>query len=98
MKKLYNVEKVLWLASQPRPLHVSPNEAIRFSDLDGIVEEQLEAGHLEKCGEDDSGGYYRCKHRGLVELYTLKIAWRRKNGKSTDNEEAELARLRTKSP
>ncbi|MDI6671823.1 hypothetical protein QMA79_18590 [Pseudomonas aeruginosa] len=93
MTKLFNAEKVLWLASQEKPLHVSPKEAACFSDLDGIVEERLAAGHLEKCDSDDSGDYYRCTKAGLIDLYKMKIAWRKKNGKSIEKEMAKLNEL-----
>ncbi|HHX6290036.1 TPA: hypothetical protein ACVGJS_003622 [Pseudomonas aeruginosa] len=89
----FNAEKVLWLASLERPLHVAPMEAARFSDLDGIVQERVALGHLEKCGSDDSGDYYRCTHAGLIDLYKMKIAWRKKNGKSIDKEMAKLNEL-----
>ncbi|HHH9443029.1 TPA: hypothetical protein ACP32N_005017 [Pseudomonas aeruginosa] len=89
----YNAEKVLYLANQEKPLHVAPTEAARFSDLDGIVEERVCAGHLEKVGSDDAGDYYRCTHQGKIALYKMKIAWRKRNGKSIDKEMAELNRL-----
>lgn len=94
MAKLYTTEKVLWFASQPKKLHVSPKEAACFSDLAGIVEELVEAGHLEKAVSDGTGEYYVCTHAGLIELYELKIQYRRRSQKSTTEEEQILAKLR----
>lgn len=94
MAKLYTKEKVLWFASQPKKLHVSPKEAACFSDLADIVEELVEAGHLNVADSDGTGEYYVCTHTGLIELYELKIEYRRRNHKSTAEEEQILANLR----
>ncbi|MBM5458659.1 hypothetical protein H8F21_13900 [Pseudomonas sp. P66] len=91
---MFDVEKVLWFASEPKGLHVSPNESARFSDLEEIVETLLEAGHLEEASQDNTGTYYRCTHSGLIELYELKLKYRTSHGKSTTEVEAKLVELR----
>ncbi|MCT8163995.1 hypothetical protein IYR97_23320 (plasmid) [Pseudomonas fulva] len=92
--KKYNVEKVLWFASEPKGLHVSPNESARFSDLDEIVESLVEAGQLEEASRDSTGTYYRCTHSGLIAHFELKLKYRTSQGKSTTEVEAKLAELR----
>jgi len=92
--KKYNVEKVLWFASEPKGLHVSPNESARFSDLDEIVESLVEAGQLEETSRDSTGTYYRCTHSGLIAHFELKLKYRTSQGKSTTQVEAKLAELR----
>lgn len=93
-KNLFNPEKVLWLANKPEGLHVSPKEADRFSDLDEIVTDLHGRGLLEKIRSDDLGEYFRPTHSGLIELYELRIAWRRANSKSTTEEQAHLEVLK----
>ncbi|WP_323601105.1 hypothetical protein [Pseudomonas putida] len=96
--KKYNVEKVLWFASEPKGLHVSPNESARFSDLDEIVESLVEAGQLEEASRDSTGTYYRCTHSGLIAHFELKLKYRTSQGKSTAEVEAKLAELRGYDP
>lgn len=93
MKNLYNPEKVLWLATQPKGLHVSPMEATNFTDLDGLVGDLVNEGHLVKVASDDSGTYYESTLSGKINLYQLKIEWRHQRGKSVDEEEVILAGL-----
>lgn len=93
MKNLYNVEKVLWIASQPKGLHVSPKESTNFTDLDGFVEDLLGFGYLVKVATDDAGDYYQTTLAGKIHLYELKIDWRINHGKSVAEEQAILSGL-----
>lgn len=79
--KIFNVEKVLYFADQQKRLHVSPDEAARYSDLDAIVEKLVGYGEIYKCGEDDTGSYYATTSKGKIKLLTLQIEWRKRNGK-----------------
>lgn len=79
--KIFNVEKVLYFADQEKRLHVSSDEAKRYSDLNEIVEKLVGYGEIYKCGEDDSGSYYATTTKGKIKLLGLQIEWRERNGK-----------------
>ena len=92
MKK-YNTEKVLYLASGDRPLHVSPKEYEINSDLSKIVDQLCSRREIKRVGLDDAGEYYIITTRGMRKLLTLQIEWRKRNGKDFSEHRAKLDKL-----
>lgn len=97
MKK-YNTEKVLYLASGDRPLHISPKEYEMRSDLAELVTRLCKSGRLVRTGSDDAGEYYAITDHGRVRLLELQIEWRKRNGKDFSGHQAKLAQLQECNP
>jgi len=89
----YTEEKALYFAAKPSALHVAPVEKLKRTTLWGIVSSAVTAGHMEKCGEDDSGEYFRATVDGQIRLLELQIQWRQRNGKDTTEQRDALRQL-----
>lgn len=90
--KLYNEEKVLYFANEPKGLHVSIYEE-DDTDLSGIVRSLLTRKYIERVAADDSGLYYKTTAAGEVRLLSLQIQWRKRNGKPVNKHQARLKEL-----
>lgn len=76
---MYNMEKILYLASQPKRLHVAPREKKMRSTLWGLLTQAKENNWLTQCATDDSGAYYELTPDGEARLRTLQAAWQLRN-------------------
>lgn len=92
MSKIYNIEKILYLANQERGLNVSHTEKA-CTDLSERVELLLSKGFLRLVSEDDCSKYYKTTKEGNIKLLRLQIEFRKKSGKSVDIHEFELSEL-----
>ena len=92
MGKLYNEEKVLYFANEPKGLHVSIREE-DDTDLSNIVRHSLTARFIEEVAQDDSGVYYKTTPKGEKRLLQLQIQWRKGRGKSVVKHEKRLKEL-----
>lgn len=88
----YTKEKVLYFASRDTGLHVDIDEK-SGTTLSELVYEFMNKGLLERVAEDDSGAYYKTTRKGEIKLLELQIAWRKANGKSTDEHERKLKEM-----
>ena len=97
--KIYNIENVLYAANKPTLVNVSQTESQACgrgydeTDLQKIVREQLQQGHLEFVTEDDSDKYYRITLTGRIKLLRLQIKWRTTRNKDIKHLQDELSDL-----
>jgi DNA-binding PadR family transcriptional regulator len=93
-RMFYTEEKTLYFASQRQGLHVQPKESKIFSDLSGLVADGVEAGHLVKVADDDSGDYYKTTPAGDIRLLELQIEWRESHRRDAGEQRRQLEALR----
>lgn len=95
-KVKYDVEKVLYLASQEKMLNVSVTEK-SDTDLSQRVRTLQHAGCLVMVPHADmTNYYYKITDKGMVHLLTMQLATRTKLRKPTDLHEFKLLELKTK--
>lgn len=96
----YNLEKVLYLADQPKKLNVSKEEHLKRTgdfqetDLERQVRLCLDNELITKVSEDSTDVYYEATLKGKEKLLTLQIKYRKGVGKSTERHEQELSDIR----
>lgn len=93
-RMFYTEEKTLYFAAQTQGLHVQPKEFTNFTNLSGFVEDGVEAGHLVKVADDDSGDYYKTTPAGDIRLLELQIAWRESHRRDASEHRRQLEALR----
>ena len=94
MGKLYNEEKVLYFANEPKGLHVSIREE-DDTDLSQIVYSLLDRQLIKRVAVDDSGLYYQTTAAGEARLLNLQIQWRERHSKPVAKHKARLKELQS---